>query len=95
MELTDENVKYIAHLSRLNISDSEIKDYKQNLTEILTFVEQMSSCDTEGVTAKSLPLHPKQKLREDRVTESDQRDVMQTIAPETEAGLYLVPQVIE
>jgi len=95
VELTDDNVKYIAHLSRLAISEGDILTYKKNLSEILTFVEQMNACSIEGVQATTLPTHPKQRLREDKVVEANEREAMQAIAPQTEAGLYLVPKVME
>lgn len=56
---------------------------------------QMGQLDTTGVTPMAHPLDQMQRLRDDAVTETDQRDHFQTIAPQTEAGLYLVPKVID
>jgi len=58
-------------------------------------VDQMSTANTEGVLPMAHPLEMSQRLRADRVTETDQRELFQSIAPQTEAGLYLVPRVIE
>ena len=66
-----------------------------NLSDILQLVEQMNSVDTEGVVPMSHPLEVNQRLREDKVTETNQRDEFQKTAPATQDGLYLVPKVIE
>jgi aspartyl-tRNA(Asn)/glutamyl-tRNA(Gln) amidotransferase subunit C len=95
MSLDADDVKKIAYLARLKIDDADIPSYVSNLTNILDLVEEMSSVDTEGVLPMSHPMDAVQRLREDVVTETDQRDDFQKIAPKTEDGLYLVPQVIE
>ncbi len=95
MSLTAEDVNKIAHLARLAISDQDIPLYVKNLSDILTFVEQMNSVNTTGVTPMAHPLDMCQRLREDKVSERDQRADYQGLAPDTEAGLYLVPKVIE
>ena len=95
MSLDADDVKKIAYLARLKIDDADIPDYVSNLSNILELVEQMNSVDTEGVLPMSHPMDAVQRLREDEVTESDQRDHFQEIAPSTEDGLYLVPKVIE
>ena len=95
MALDKSDVEKIAHLARLAISEEDISAYAHNLSNILTLVEQMSSVDTSGVTPMAHPLDMAQRLREDVVTESNQRDHFQAIAPSVEAGLYLVPKVIE
>jgi aspartyl-tRNA(Asn)/glutamyl-tRNA(Gln) amidotransferase subunit C len=95
VSLNSDQVQEIAHLARLAISDSEVPAYASNLSAILDFVEQLSAVDTEGVTPLAHPLEMTQRLRPDQVTEVDQRDAFQAIAPATEAGLYLVPRVIE
>ena len=93
MDATD--VKKIAHLARLAITDEDIPLYARNLSNILAFVEQMSAVDTAGVTPMAHPMDAAQRLRPDAVTETDQRERFQAIAPQVEAGLYLVPKVIE
>ncbi|MCB1759018.1 MAG: Asp-tRNA(Asn)/Glu-tRNA(Gln) amidotransferase subunit GatC [Gammaproteobacteria bacterium] len=95
MSLEQSDVENIAHLARLAVSPEELEGVAGDLSNILTLVEQMNAVDTGGVVPMAHPLHMAQRLREDSVTESDQRDHFQAIAPETEAGLYLVPKVIE
>lgn len=95
MALERKDVENIAHLARLAISEADIPEYARNLSDILTLVEQMGAVDTTGVPPMAHPLDAVQRLREDEVTEHDQRDRFQAIAPAVEAGLYLVPKVIE
>jgi aspartyl-tRNA(Asn)/glutamyl-tRNA(Gln) amidotransferase subunit C len=95
MSLDRTDVVNIAHLARLGIADSDIPEYARNLSNILHFVEQMSAVDTSDVEPMAHPLEMAQRLRDDAVTETDQREHFQTIAPAVEAGLYLVPKVIE
>ncbi|HXV39783.1 MAG TPA: Asp-tRNA(Asn)/Glu-tRNA(Gln) amidotransferase subunit GatC [Steroidobacteraceae bacterium] len=96
MTLTRRDVENIAHLARLEISEAELPVYVQSLSAILAFVEQLAAAPTEGVPPMAHPLEGQvQRLREDRVTESDHRDRYQANAPAVEAGLYLVPRVIE
>jgi len=89
------DVLNIAHLARLAIDAQDIPEYERNLTNILTLVEKMNAIDTDNVTPMAHPLDTHQPLREDKVTETNQRDRFQAIAPQTENGLYLVPKVIE
>jgi aspartyl-tRNA(Asn)/glutamyl-tRNA(Gln) amidotransferase subunit C len=95
MELDDAEVKKIAHLARLGIDPVDIPEYARNLTDILSFVEQLNKVDTAGVPPLAHPLDASQRLRADMVTETDQRAVFQAGAPLVEDGLYLVPKVIE
>lgn len=95
MALERKDVESIAHLARLAISEADIPEYTRNLSNILSLVEQMGAVDTTGVHPMAHPLDAVQRLREDEVTEHDQRDRFQAIAPAVEAGLYLVPKVIE
>lgn len=95
MSLDRADVEKIAHLARLAIDDQEAGHYAKELSNILDLVEQMNAADTDGVTPMAHPLHMTQRLRPDVVTENDQRDQFQRIAPLTEDGLYLVPTVIE
>ncbi|NGP54153.1 Asp-tRNA(Asn)/Glu-tRNA(Gln) amidotransferase subunit GatC [Thioalkalivibrio sp. XN8] len=95
MKLTRDEVESIAHLARLGISGDEIPPLADNLSRIIDFVQQLERADTEGVTPMAHPLNMTQPLREDRVTEPDQRDLYQQNATAVEAGLYLVPRVIE
>lgn len=95
MSLDADAVKKIAYLARLKIDEADVPGYVANLSNIIDLVEQMNSVDTEGVLPMSHPLDAVQRLREDVVTETNQREAFQAIAPMTEDGLYLVPQVIE
>ncbi|MEY4209825.1 MAG: Asp-tRNA(Asn)/Glu-tRNA(Gln) amidotransferase subunit GatC [Pseudomonadota bacterium] len=95
MSLTASDVKKIAHLARLGIDEQQIEHYAQDLSKLLDLMTQMGQQDTNGVSPMAHPLDQMQRLRPDAVTETDQRDAFQTIAPQTEAGLYLVPKVID
>lgn len=95
MALDKSDVENIAHLARLAISEDDIPEYATNLSNILGLVEKMSAVDTSGVEPMAHPLHMAQRLREDAVSEENQRDHFQQIAPSVEAGLFLVPKVIE
>ena len=85
----------IAELAQLQIEDDEIDHYVDSLGRILQLVEEMQSVDTQGVEPVSNPLDGTQRLREDRVTEDDQRELFLANAPESEQGLFLVPRVVE
>jgi len=95
MSLTPDDVKKIAHLARLNLSESDIALYTPQLSKILVFIEQMNQMDTTKVDPLAHPLDLAQRLREDQVTELDLHEKYQRLAPQVEAGLYLVPKVIE
>ena len=95
MTLKTEDVKNIAHLARLEISDEDIDDYARDLSRILDLVEQMNQVDTEGVLPMAHPMDAAQRLRPDVVTETNQREKFQAIAPDVENGLFRVPKVIE
>ena len=95
MSLGVAEVAKIAHLARLAIRAEDAPAYARNLSAILELVEQMNAVDTAGVAPMAHPLDMAQRLRPDEVTESSQRERFQAIAPRVEAGLYLVPKVIE
>jgi aspartyl-tRNA(Asn)/glutamyl-tRNA(Gln) amidotransferase subunit C len=95
VSLEPEDVEKIAHLARLRIEAQNIPGYARNLSEILALVDRMNSIDTQGVQPMAHPQDIHQRLRADEITESDQRDRFQKNAPQAEAGLYLVPKVIE
>jgi aspartyl-tRNA(Asn)/glutamyl-tRNA(Gln) amidotransferase subunit C len=95
MSLTPEAVQKIAHLARLNLSEAELALYGPQLSRILEFIEHMNQTDTSQVEPLAHPLDLSQRLRSDQVSETDLRTKFLQIAPQTEAGLYLVPKVIE
>jgi aspartyl-tRNA(Asn)/glutamyl-tRNA(Gln) amidotransferase subunit C len=95
MALERQDVEGIAHLARLAIAGDDIPRYASDLSQILALVEQMNQVDTAKVPPLAHPLETTQRLRPDRVTEPDQRELFQSVAPLVESGLYLVPKVIE
>jgi len=95
MSLTEKEVEYIAHLARLQLDPADTPNYTKKLSEILDLVAQMSELNTDAIQPMAHPMDLKQRLREDIVTETDQHQLFQTLAPKVEAGLYLVPKVIE
>lgn len=95
MSLSRSDVAKIAHLARLEIGEQEISAYTDALSRILGLIEQMNAVETAGVLPMSHPQDVQLRLRDDVVTERDQRDKFLQIAPKAEAGLYLVPKVIE
>jgi aspartyl-tRNA(Asn)/glutamyl-tRNA(Gln) amidotransferase subunit C len=95
MSLASADVAKIAHLARLAVAEADLDHYAAELSSILDLVEQMSAVDTAGVVPMAHPLNMTQRLRPDRVAETDERAQFQRLAPATEAGLYLVPRVIE
>ena len=95
MSLTLEQVKRIAHLARIEISDDEALTTQGHLNGIFQLIEQMQAVDTTGVEPMAHAQDVSQRLRADAVSETDRRAAYQAVAPEIEAGLYLVPKVIE
>ncbi|MEX0738743.1 MAG: Asp-tRNA(Asn)/Glu-tRNA(Gln) amidotransferase subunit GatC [Pseudohongiella sp.] len=95
MALDNTDVEKIAHLARLQISASDTLEVAQRITNILDMIDQMQGVDTSQVAPMAHPFDASQRLRPDVVTETDQRDYLQKIAPATQDGLYLVPKVIE
>ena len=95
MALTIPDIKRIAHLARIEINDSEADKTLNKLTGILALIEEMQAVDTTGISPVSHSQDVVQRLREDVVTASNQRDAFQLNAPAVDHGLYLVPKVIE
>jgi len=95
MTLKIEDVRNIAQLARLQIDDSSVEQYAKELSRILSLAEQMNAVDTTDVTPMAHPMDATQRLRADEVTETNQRDKFQAIAPDVERGFYRVPKVIE
>lgn len=95
MALDNTTVRKIASLAKLDIADNEIDHYKQDLSNILDLVAQMQDCDTDGIEVMTHPMDAVMRLRDDNVTEKNQRESLQAVAPATEQGLYLVPKVID
>lgn len=95
MSLSLDDVSRIARLARIEISSAEAEHTRDQLNGILAFVEQLQAVNTDGIEPMAHAVDVVQRLRTDAVTEADRREAFQAIAPETEAGLYLVPKVIE
>ncbi len=95
MSLNLEQVRRVAQLARLEISETEAEQTLTQLNRIFALIEEMQAVDTAGVEPMAHAQDVAQRLRTDCITETDRRAAFQTVAPETEAGLYLVPKVIE
>ena len=95
MAIDNQTVETIARLARLEINDNEVEQYCSDISNILQLVEQMQAVDTSGIEPMTHPFDATLRLREDTVTESNNREKFQGIAPESQDGLYLVPKVID
>ena len=95
MSLEKPEVQKIAWLARLAIDKDEIASYCNELTDILDLMEQMNSVDTTDIVPLAHPLEVFSRLRDDNVTETDQRENFQTDSSKIKDGYYLVPKVIE
>ena len=95
MALSLDDVIRIAQLARLEVTDAEARQVLAQLQAIFALIEELQSVDTRGIEPMSHAQDVTLRLREDRVTEDDQRELFQRIAPQVEAGLYLVPRVVE
>lgn len=95
MNLTEADIKRIARLARIAVTQQETQTIRVELSNIFQLIETMQAVDTKGILPMSHSQDMAQRLREDRVTESNQRELFQSIAPQVDAGLYLVPKVIE
>jgi aspartyl-tRNA(Asn)/glutamyl-tRNA(Gln) amidotransferase subunit C len=95
MSLSPDDVKRIARLARIEISDAEAMTSQTQLNAIFDLIAAMRAVDTTGVSPMAHAQDVSQRLREDIVTETDRHAVFQNIAPAVEDSLYLVPKVIE
>ncbi|MFT5716668.1 MAG: aspartyl-tRNA(Asn)/glutamyl-tRNA(Gln) amidotransferase subunit C [Oleiphilaceae bacterium] len=95
MSIGPNDINQIAHLARLKIDDKDIPKLKNDLGNILSLVDQLQAVNTDNILPMAHPMDAVQILRRDVVTETDNREKYQKIAPNTEDGLYLVPKVIE
>jgi aspartyl-tRNA(Asn)/glutamyl-tRNA(Gln) amidotransferase subunit C len=95
MSLSSADVEKVARLARLAMTDQEIQAAQTQLSNIFGLIAEMQAVDTKGIEPMSHAQDLAQRLREDVVTEPNQREAFQAIAPQVERGLYLVPQVIE
>jgi aspartyl-tRNA(Asn)/glutamyl-tRNA(Gln) amidotransferase subunit C len=95
MALTLEDVKRVADLARIAIDEAEARAVLSQLNDVFNLIAEMQAVDTRGAEPMSHARDVVQRLREDKVTESDQHALFQKVAPQVESGLYLVPRVIE
>ena len=95
MSLNREDLEKLCLLARVEMTTSEMADVQTKLSDIVKLVDQLQAVDTAGVSPMAHPLDREQRLREDRVTETDDHERIQHNAPLVERALYLVPKVIE
>ncbi len=95
MSLNLEDVHKVARLARLAMTEQEARAAHARLTDIFGLIAEMQAVDTSGIEPMSHAQDVTQRLRQDVITEGNERELFQSIAPQVEAGLYLVPQVIE
>ncbi|MBU2954532.1 Asp-tRNA(Asn)/Glu-tRNA(Gln) amidotransferase subunit GatC [Marinobacter sp. F3R08] len=95
MTISREDIEKVAVLARIRVDDEQVSALEKDLGNILDLVDQLGAADTDSVEPMAHPLNAVQRLRADEVTETNQRESFQAIAPATENGLYLVPRVIE
>ena len=95
MSLSEQQVKEIAYLARLSIDDGEVEQTTAELNNLLGLMADLAKIDTQGVSPMAHPLNMSQRLREDEVSETDQSEAFQKIAPQTGQSHFLVPTVIE
>ena len=95
MSLSLDEVRHIAKLARLELAAGELEATQAKLNGIFSLIEEMQAVDTDGVEPMSHPQELAQRLREDRVTETDARAQNMSNAPQAEDGLFLVPRVVE
>ncbi|MDB3966668.1 Asp-tRNA(Asn)/Glu-tRNA(Gln) amidotransferase subunit GatC [Porticoccaceae bacterium] len=95
MNIERQEIEKLATLARIAIDESTIAEVTERLDSVLGLVDQLQAAETSGVEAVSHPMQGTQRLRDDEVSEINQREALQAIAPDTEEGLFLVPKVIE
>lgn len=95
MAVDRSDIAKLAKLARIQITDETADEAAQSISDVLALVDQLQAINTDGVLPMAHPLDAVQRLRPDVVSESNQREAFQAIAPATQDGLYLVPQVIE
>ena len=95
MSVTPDQVRHIANLARIAMSEEELERLVPELNNILGWVEQLGEVDTEGVEPLATVIEQKLRLRDDEVTDGDRRDAILANAPDAEHGFFAVPKVIE
>jgi aspartyl-tRNA(Asn)/glutamyl-tRNA(Gln) amidotransferase subunit C len=95
MSLDHDQVRRLARLARIAIRPDETGPVLDSLNRVLGLIDEMRRVDTSGIEPMAHPVDARQRMRPDEVTEKDQRELYQSVAPAVEGGLYLVPKVIE
>ena len=95
MPISEKDIEKIANLAKLAIPSNKLASYNRDLSAILTLADNLNRAKTKTSKPMAHPLEATQPLRKDQATETNQRDTMLSLAPQKEAGLYLVPKVIE
>ncbi|ARN72980.1 Asp-tRNA(Asn)/Glu-tRNA(Gln) amidotransferase subunit GatC [Oceanicoccus sagamiensis] len=95
MSVEQSDIEKIATLARIRVAEDNIPEVAERINDILAMVDKMQAVDTANIEPMANPLDAIQRLRDDTVTEVDQRERFQAIAPDADEGLYLVPKVIE
>ncbi len=89
------DIQKLSNLARLQVDEETLNETAKSITDVIALVDQLQAVDTDGIAPMAHPLDAVQRLRADEVSETNQRDKFQAIAPATEDGLYLVPKVID
>lgn len=95
MTITQETVRHVATLARLEISSEELQTYTEQLSRILGLMEQLQSIPTHGIAPMSHAVKITLPEREDVITNTNQRETMLANAPDSQAGCFRVPKIIE
>ena len=95
MPITSEDVARVAHLARLRIPEDSLAEVTDRFTRVLSMIDELQKINTDGVDPMSNPHDMVQRLRADEITENDERDALQRVAPEVVDGYFLVPRVID
>lgn len=95
MSIGKSEVEYISRLAMIEVADTEVEQVSDKLTKVMDLFAQMQAVNTDGVEPMAHPHDVTQRLRIDEITETDQHQKLQSVAPNTANEMYLVPQVIE
>lgn len=95
MAIDRETIENVAKLARLKLDEAHIGNVIHSISDILSMVDTLQAVDTSDIAPMANPHDAVQRLRADEVTETNQREAFQALAPAAEDGLYLVPKVIE
>lgn len=95
MSVTRDDIEKVANLARIGITEDNIAATTDSINSVLGLIDQLQAADTTDISPMAHPLDVHQRLRADEVSETNQREAFQAIAPATENGLFLVPKVIE